>query len=99
MYAFDLLIANAGRSPTNLLYRRNTWTLHLTGHGQAFSRSRKLPDGLADDAVSLPEGVAAALAALDEDQLRSGLGSLLDKTRIRAILSRRDDLLNKFASN
>jgi hypothetical protein len=99
MYAFDLLIANAGRSATNLLYRRNTWTLHLTGHGQAFSKNRRLPDGLADDAVSLPEGVAAALAALDEDQLGAELGPLLDKTRLRAILSRRDALLKKFASN
>ncbi len=97
MYAFDLLIANAGRTAGNVLYQRDNWTLHLAGHGAAFGKSRKLPDSLREDAVSLAPGVAAALGHLHEDRLRAELGALLDKSQIRAILARRDALLDRFA--
>ncbi len=95
MYAFDLLIAKQ-RAGTNIVYDRDNWTLRLTGHGDAFGRDRKLPRGIREDAVSLSPGLAAALRELDEDALEAALGSYLDKRRIEAILSRRDDILGRF---
>ena len=98
MNVFDLLIANAGRSASNILHTRGDWTLRLSEHGLAFSPTRRLPAQLRDDAVILAPGVAAALARLDPAQLAAALGDYLDKKRIRALLARRDEILQKFGS-
>ena len=97
MYLFDLLTANAGRSVANVLYSNDDWTLRLTGHGLAFDRAGRLSPALPDDAITLAPGVAAALRRLDEGGLEAALGEYLDKRRIRALLSRRDAILQKFS--
>jgi len=97
MYLFDLLIGNTGRSAANVLYATGDWTLRLSEHGRAFNPSGKLPPALSDDALMLSPGVVAALERLDRSQLEAGLGAYLDNRRIRALLSRRDQILEKFA--
>ena len=42
----------------------------------------------------LPPGVAAALRALDEDGLQDAMNGLLDPAQIRALLARRDAILD-----
>lgn len=93
MYAWDLLTANAGRNAANLVYRRDLWTLYLTQHGQAFATSRRLPKALNADTITLAPGVRRALAGLDEDGLNAALAKWLDKKQIRALLKRRDAML------
>lgn len=96
MYAFDLLTANAGRTAANIVYSRPDWTLRLTGHGSAFGSTGKLPEAIADGAITLAPGLEAALRRLDRETLESALGEYIGKRRVRALLSRRDELLQRF---
>ncbi len=93
MYAWDVLTANAGRNSANVVYRRDLWKLYLTAHGQAFGTSRRLPKGLTSDAIAIAPAVRNALTSLDEALLNAALGQWLDKKRIRALLKRRDAML------
>ncbi len=95
MYAWDILTANAGRNAANVVYRRDLWTLYLTAHDQAFGTSRRLPKTLNSDAIRLAPGVRSALSRLDEPGLSDALGQWLDKKRIRALLARRDEMLER----
>ena len=98
MNVFDLLIGNTGRSTSNILHTKGDWTLRLSEHELAFSTTRRLPGQLRDDTVILAPGVTAALARLDPALLDAALGDYLDKKRIRALLARRDEILQKFGS-
>ncbi len=91
MYAFDYLTYNPGRSEDNLLYRRSLWSVHVTGHGQAFESEDRLPDQVSE--LELAPGTAEALRALNEDTLREAMEGLLDRGQIRALLARRDRIL------
>lgn len=95
MYAFDLLIAER-RSTDRIVYSRDDWTLQLTGHADAFGRKARLPRGIREGTVTLAPGLRRSLAGLSEEDLRDALGDLLDDRRRRAILSRRDELLQRF---
>jgi hypothetical protein len=92
MTLFDALISNPGRSAANTLYRASLWNLHLTGHGQAFGSEPSLPGAVSD--LHLAPGVAAALRVLDEDGLQDAMNGLLDPAQIRALLARRDAILD-----
>jgi len=96
LYAWDALISNTGRTADNVLYRRGLWRLQVTAHGQAFPADRHLPGSMSSDAVTLAPEVRAALTLLDEATLRRELGKWLDRKRIRALLSRRDAMLDRF---
>lgn len=93
MHAWDTLISNTGRTADNLLYRRQYWRLQVTGHGQAFSTDKHLPDPMSSEAATLAPEVWAALGLLNEATLRKELGRWLSKKRIRALLHRRDAML------
>jgi len=96
MYAFDLLISNRGRSSSNIRYRQELSNLTLTDHGEAFGTQRRLPGSLLDDAIVLSPAVENALTALSENDLQSALGTRLNDRQIRALLARRDELVERF---
>jgi len=92
---WDSLTGNVRRTTDNLLYRRRLWRVLATDHSQAFSTVKRLPSSVSSGETTLvlvPE-VRSALSSLNETTLEVGLGNLLDKNRIRALLSRRDALL------
>ena len=51
---------------------------------------------MADQSITLPELVADALKTLNEDKLSTALGEYLDDRQIRAILTRRDLVLDRW---
>ena len=93
MYTFDLLIANRGRSVGNIWFARQRSDLVLTSHQDAFGTARSLPDGFDPAKLQIPPPMAEALRKLDEPTLESALGAWIGKREIRALLSRRDQLL------
>jgi hypothetical protein len=93
MYTFDLLIANRSRSVENILFAHQRSNLVLTGHREAFGADRSLPQGFDRAKLEIPPPMATALRNLDEPTLESVLGAWIGKREIRALLSRRDQLL------
>lgn len=96
MYAWDTLTANSGRTADNLQYRQQLWRLQLTEHAQAFSTAKRLPKSISASAITLAPEVRSALSSLNEMTLAAALGDFLDEKRIRALLSRRDAMLDLF---
>lgn len=93
MYLFDMLIFNRARTPDRVLYSADNLQVMLIGNDQAFATDRGRPAYLASISPSLTPAWREALAALDEDSLTAVLGDVLDRRRIRALLARRDSLL------
>ena len=93
MYLFDALIFNEARTLDRMRYSTDNFQLLLLGHDQAFSTDRSRPAYLADIPVELSPTWRDALSALDEVSLTNELGDVLDRRRIRALLARRDRLL------
>ena len=93
MHTFDLLIANRGRSVENIWFAHQRSDLVLTDHGDAFGTERSLPSGFDPAKLHIPPPMATALRRLDENTLESALGAWIGKREIRALLSRRDQLL------
>ena len=95
MYAFDALIQNE-RSAASMVYDQGSWRLFLTGHGDAFGRGRTLPKYLAGQLEVLPGGALDQLAQLSDDNLNEALLELLSENQIKALLKRRDKLLEEW---
>jgi len=93
MRAFDLLIANRSRSVDNILFAHQRSDLVLIDQRDAFGTDRSLPAGLDRSKLQIPAPMAEALRRLDEPRLESALGEWIGKREIRALLSRRDELL------
>jgi hypothetical protein len=93
MYAFDLLIANRGRSVENIVFAHQLSDLTLTDHRAAFGTDRSLPGGFDRTKLEIPPPMVEALRQLDEPRLEATLGTWIGKREIRALLSRRDELL------
>jgi hypothetical protein len=93
MYTFDLLIGNRSRSVENILFAHQRSDLVLTGHREAFGTDRSLPQGFDRSKLEIPPPMATALRKLDEPTLESALGAWIGMREIRALLSRRDQLL------
>ena len=98
MNTWDLLLWNEGRTFDNLLYRKKKWRVQLTEHAAAFSTRQKLPKKLPFHSLELTPGVVTALHSLDESRLNEALGSYLNNKQIRALLSRRDQILERFGN-
>jgi hypothetical protein len=96
LYAFDALTANAGRTGDTILYRPELPDLMLIDHGRAFGATHDLPAGLRSDALTLTPSLVAGLTELNERALETELGTLLSGAQIRALLARRDALLERF---
>ncbi len=93
MYVFDVLIFNEGRSQSRMLYDKSSWDLMLSEHGRAFAAKKGRPAHLQKAAIAVSPGWKAALAELDDEVLQETLGDVLDSRRLKALMSRRDELL------
>lgn len=93
MHAFDLLTFNTGRRRDTARYRNDLSNLVLIDHGEAFGTRRTLPDALNPGDLALPDELVDALTALDAATLEASLGEWLGRREIRALLARRDKLL------
>jgi len=98
MYVFDSLIHNRGRTPDRIRYRQDNMQLVLVGHDVTFSTDGGRPAHLASVDLQVTPDWAAALRALDESRLGELLGDVLDRRRIRALITRRDGLLEAAAA-
>ena len=93
IYAFDTLIYNEGRTLQRMLYSPDIWQLILVGHDRAFSTRKGRPAHLVPIDIRIGSGWRAALQSIDAEILQAELGDVLDKRRQRALLRRRDELL------
>jgi hypothetical protein len=94
MYLFDALIYNEAHTLDRIRYSNDNLQLLLLGHDQAFSTGRGRPAYLESMPVELSAGWRQALTSLDEAGLTRALGDVLDRRQIRALLARRDHLLD-----
>ena len=93
MMVFDALIFNEARFGRTIQYDKSNWQLILTGHASAFGTSKSRPRHLADVPLAIGTTWRAVLAALTEAELEEVLGDVIDSRRRRAMLARRDALL------
>jgi len=93
MYVFDALIFNEGRSLQRMLYSPDRWQLVLVGHDRAFSTKRGMPRHLQSLTLAIGDAWTSALTSLTEEVLEQSLGDVLDKRQRRALLARRDKLI------
>ena len=94
---FDQLIYNTDRNLGNLLIDKN-WNLWMIDHTRAFRlhKTLKSPDNIAR--IRCDRGLFAGLQRLDEPTLKKELGRYVKTTRLRALLTRRDkivEIINK----
>lgn len=97
MYVMDILSDNRGRTGDNVLYDAENWILYLTDFKSAFGKGKKI--GATGAKVLLSPGVKSGLSSLTATQLQEALGEWLNGKQIKALLSRRDQILEKFASS
>jgi hypothetical protein len=93
MYVFDSLIYNRGRTPDRIRYRLDNMQLLLVGHDVSFSTDGGRPAHLASVALQITADWEDALRGLNTASLTQTLGDVLDKRRIRALIARRDAIL------
>ncbi len=94
MNVFDVLIHNTDRTQENALFTRD-WMLVLIDHSRAFPTFLKKPRLLYQGALDVPPALAKRLAALDSESVHAALGPWLDRRQIKALLKRRDQLLDE----
>ena len=93
MYVFDVLIYNEGRGLERMLYDPARWNLMLVQHDRAFKNSRGRPAHLKSAPVVVSQGWREALAELTDEVLAERFSDVLDKRRLKALGTRRDQLL------
>jgi hypothetical protein len=93
VYAFDTLIGNEGRAPDALLFDSSAWFVYVTAHDRAFGSTKSLPAYLKARPPSPGAELRRRAAALNEANLTTSLGELVDAKGRKAILQRRDALL------
>ena len=94
MYVYDALIFNEGRLQSQMLYNLDNWQLMLAGHDRAFGTRQGLPRYLSNASLELTPGWQEKLNALDAETIEEMFSDVLDRSRRRALLARRDRLLN-----
>ena len=95
MRLFDALILNFDRRQENWLVDEDTWKLYLIDHSRSFSISQKLPKEFTGGPARLTRALYKELQALDEAQITELLGDLISDSQIRAVLARKDLILEK----
>ena len=90
--AFDALIGKLDRSADNLWYDPATWRIRLAESHRAFGSKAALPKYATEP--QLPPQMAVALKALAPSELSKLLAGLLKSAEIKALLKRRDMILN-----
>ncbi|MDJ0699304.1 MAG: metallophosphoesterase [Woeseiaceae bacterium] len=94
MYVFDALIYNEGRSLERMLYATDRFKLILIEHQNAFANRKGVPRHLENAGITITEGWRDVLSSLSREVLQQELGDVLDKGRLRALDSRRKNLLS-----
>ena len=95
MQVFDALIYNDDRNTGNRLYTEDNGNLWLIDHSRAFRNKRSLPRDYADSRFIIGPTLRKNLQALNEENLSEVMSGLLHKYQIRALLSRRDKILEQ----
>ena len=90
---FDQLIYNTDRNLGNLLITKE-WKLWMIDHTRAFRLHRKLKTG--KNLVRCDRRLLAGLRALDSETLEAELRPYLKKNQIKALLARRDRIVEFF---
>jgi hypothetical protein len=95
MNVFDVLILNEDRNLGNELITLDDWKLHLIDHSRSFRLQKHPPKGFDEAPIALPRWLHERLEQMDTDSMRELLGGLISRAQIKAMLSRRDDILEK----
>ncbi|MGB7739490.1 MAG: hypothetical protein WBM03_10275, partial [Steroidobacteraceae bacterium] len=81
------------RTPDALLFDSDDWFVYVTAHDRAFGSSKSLPAYLKARPPSPGTELRRRAAALNEANLATSLGELVDAKGRKMILERRDALL------
>ena len=92
MYIFDALVYNPGRVADDILFANNDGTLILTGHVLAFGTRTGVPPYLKKANLTLSAMWRENLAGLRTDQARATLREVLGDKRLKALLTRAEQL-------
>ena len=92
---FDALIGNRDRTAGDILCSVRQDKLYLIDHSRSFRELSELPESYLNKRAWLTSDLAGRLEALDEEGLVLLLGDLISRGQIRALLSRRDEILEK----
>jgi len=92
-YAFDALIDNRGRTFDRYLYDADTTMLFLTGHGAAFGTGTAVAKALEAALAKTGPEMQSRLRRLDAAGLKKAIGEHLSDPEIKALLARRDRIL------
>lgn len=97
MYVLDAMIFNIDRNYGNVLVDTNERIFYLIDHSRSFRNSKKLPKLQEARPIPIPWTVANNLLHLIQQTLDSRLEDLLTKSQRRAIMKRRDSLVEQLA--
>jgi hypothetical protein len=97
MYVWDTLIYNEGRTQQNVTYTAPDWMLRLIGQSRSFRTYRDKPPYVRERKLRMTQEMANRLKSLDSEQLTAELGEYLNRDQIRALLRRRNLLINSWA--
>ena len=95
MHLFDALIYNTDRRTENWLIGHDDLRLYLIDHSRAFRTQTELPEDFVKRPARLSHDLNENLQDLDDASLTTLLEGLIDKAQIRALLARRDLILQK----
>jgi hypothetical protein len=92
-YAFDALLDNRGRTFDRYMYDADTAMMFLTGHAATFGTGKDLPKGLDAALAKTGPEMQLRLRRLDAASLETAIGEYVDEREIKALLERRDRIL------
>lgn len=95
MRLFDALILNVDRRQENWLIDKDTWELYMIDHSRAFRIRERLPEEFTSERARLTQHLYKRLEVLNEERLTEMMGNLIGRSQIRALLVRRDLILEK----
>ena len=95
MRMFDSLIFNVDRRPENWRFKESSAKLYLIDHSQSFRIKPQLQEVFADDRIWMSKDVFDRLQELHLEELSELTKGLLTKGQIKAVLKRRDLIVEK----
>jgi hypothetical protein len=95
VHLFDSLIYNTDRRHPNTLVNESTAKVYMIDHTQAFREKKELQAVFTEGRTWLPEETYSRLRALDIDRLNELLEGLTTRGQRKALLARRDLILDK----